>query len=124
VKIRGDIQRDNRAGGAQARYGFFLGESLVTLTIGLGLLMMLGAVIVKQHHQEKILAERRTAVRACEDAVLTLRSGKTLGTDAGENVQVENLADAAPAGMRWVRVRAMVGGKKEAIVALLPGESR
>ncbi len=95
--LQGDLRRGR---GRAARAGFLLMDAMITLGIALLVLMTMTVTVSKMNQAEKKLAAQRAGMRTLEGALLEMQAGG----NAGGEVRVETLGDAATPGMCWVRV--------------------
>ncbi len=107
-----------------SRSGGFL---LMDAVIGIVILGILAGVMVdtmrRSNQAQKRLADTRAAARLAESRLVELQSGAPLlaAVPDDQTTSVTALPDPSPAGaMRWVRVRATVGGREAELVGLVP----
>lgn len=99
--------------------GFFL----LDIAVGLGLVVVLMAVLITSTAQNRraalATAQRQAAFGAAEEAMVALNMGS-----ATRGARVEELSDApAPRGWRWVRVRVAHEWGEAALDGLAPQSS-
>jgi type II secretory pathway pseudopilin PulG len=104
------------------RRGFGLLDVMMGLAVIGILLLTLGAAVGHFRAGSRTLADQRAAVRSAEAALTAMQAGRPLPRGAAD-AQIEALpaeGGTAPAGQRWVEVRARVHGQQAAVTGLVP----
>lgn len=106
------------------RRGFMFFDAVISL----GLLGAMAAILViargglsKVMHASE---DRREAVRLAETYLIEHAAGRSPTTHPAENVAVEDLPTAAPAGFKWVNVRVIVNGHAGELAGLVRKDAR
>lgn len=94
--------------------GFLMMDIFIGLGVIIILAMVVGMSIVATGKSVQSLADHRAAVRDAERVLTMLQQGEAV--DHG----VEPLDSEAPKGMTWVRVEAMVKGRRAQLVGIVP----
>jgi len=98
------------------RRGFFFADALVGLFLLSAVAGMLVTTQVAFERFDRRLANQRLALRHAEQAIIALQADRAPSEEL--HATVSPLPDAAPTGLRWVRVIAVEQGQRGELIGL------
>lgn len=111
-----------RSAASAASRGFMLADAIIGMAVLATVMVVLAIGLSREHRSSETLSQSRRAVRAAEAALADLQAGRAMPAEFdGAALRIQGAENAAaPAGFRWVEVRATIGGRQAALAGLVP----